>query len=357
MENKEKFVKGIFLLLMFVAVLFAGALLKVMESVFKPLVLSIMLSFVFYPFIKNLSTKYKMPWWLATTLVYLFSLVNVFLLANVLSVSFKSALLSIPKYEEKFLNLYQIFLQWLQKDTSLYSMFGFDQKASLFANLNSQFNILEIAKDAALGFTGSVVGFMKVFFLVLLMSVFLLAEFKQMKEKVGRAFDTEGEVKVYAMIQKIVADVTHYISIKFLISLATGVLVFLVCLVFRMDFPLVWGFAAFCLNFIPTFGSIISCVITALFAIIQFYPSFWSAFFVVVLIVAINIILGNIVEPKIEGDNLGVSPFVILVSLSFWGWLWGTIGLIIAVPFVVIIRIICENVSYLKPIGVFLGSK
>ena len=68
-------------------------------------------------------------------------------------------------------------------------------------------------------------------------------------------------------------------------------------------------------------------------------------------------ILGNIVEPRIEGKNLGISPFVILVSLTFWGWMWGFIGMIIAVPLMMIVKIICENVSFLHPIAIILGNK
>lgn len=71
----------------------------------------------------------------------------------------------------------------------------------------------------------------------------------------------------------------------------------------------------------------------------------------------INLTLGNILEPKIEGDNLDLSPFVILVSLTFWGWMWGFIGMILAVPMMVILKILCENISYLNGFAILLGNK
>ena len=111
------------------------------------------------------------------------------------------------------------------------------------------------------------------------------------------------------------------------------------------------------MNFIPTFGSIFSVLITTLFTLIQFYPSSLRIIFIFVSITAVNMILGNIVEPRIEGKNLGISPFVILVSLTFWGWMWGFIGMIIAVPLMMIVKIICENVSFLHPIAIILGNK
>ena len=198
---------------------------------------------------------------------------------------------------------------------------------------------------------------MKTLFLVVLLSIFLLAEFKKTKHKVRLAFTDEHNLRVIKIVHNIIKDTTHYISIKFVISLFTGIFIFIACALTRMDFPLVWAFLAFCFNFIPTFGSTASCVITILFSIIQFYPSPVAPIIIGIWVIAVNMILGNVIEPKIEGDNLGISPFVILVSLSLAGWLWGILGMILAVPLMVIIKIVCENISYLKPIAVFLGNK
>ena len=157
-------------------------------------------------------------------------------------------------------------------------------------------------------------------------------------------------------MNRIAKDTTHYVSIKFFISLSTGVLVFLSCLIAGIDFPLVWGFSAFVLNFVPTFGSIISWAVTTIFAFLQCYPSPFPVIFIAVSVLLINLLFGNVIEPRIEGENLGISPFVILVSLSLWGWLWGFLGLILAVPLMVIVKIFCENISVLRPIGILLGS-
>ena len=94
-----------------------------------------------------------------------------------------------------------------------------------------------------------------------------------------------------------------------------------------------------------------------IFSVLQFYPAPARTVFVLVFTTLVNFILGNIVEPKVEGKNLGLSPFVILVSLTFWGWMWGLVGMIIAVPLMVIIKITCENVSFLHPVAVFLGNR
>lgn len=355
---ENKFLKGIFFILLFFSFIVLCAMLKIMDSFFKPVILSVLLSFVFYPSIKRLNIVLKLPWWLSTTIVFIVLLVCVYLVLNLITASFKSVVLAIPRYQERFqeiINAVKVSIE-SHPDSKLYLLLDFDKDETLFENLNNSFNILSYLQNFAVKFTGSVVSFTKTFVLVALLAAFFLGELKKMRQKIGLAFNTENTTRVYKMIQNIITDVTHYLSIKFVISFLTGFFAFILCVAVRLDFPLIWGFIAFALNFIPTFGSIISCIVTIAFAAIQFYPSILPVFLVALFMVMINFVLGNIIEPKIEGKNLGISPFVILVSLSFFGWLWGILGMFLAVPFMVIVKIICENISYLKPIAVFIGD-
>lgn len=357
--SENKFTKGIFFILLFFAIAFLCAIFKVMDSFFKPVVLSVLLSFIFYPSIKRLNIVLKFPWWLSTIIVFAIALILVFLVVNLVTASFKSIVAAIPRYQERFqniLNALRISIE-ANSDSKIFAILKFDEDESLFEYLNNNFNILSFLQSFALGFTTSAVSFTKTFFLVVLLSAFFLSELKKIRQKISAAFSTENESRVYKMIQNIISDVTHYLSIKFIVSLLTGILVFLLCFFTGIDFPLVWAFIAFVLNFIPTFGSIISCALTILFALIQFYPSLFVVFVIAFFMIAINFAIGNVLEPKIEGKNLGLSPFVILVSLSFFGWIWGILGMFLSVPFMVIVKIVCENISFLKPIAVFLGSK
>lgn len=357
--TENKFTKGIFFLLLFFAIALLCAVLKVMDSFFKPVIVAVLLSFVFYPSIKRLNVVLKLPWWLSTIVIFAIALILVFLVVNLVTASFKSIVTAIPRYQERFQNILNAIRVSIEAnpDSKLYALLKFDDEESLFEYLNSNFNILSYLQNFALEFTTSAVSFTKTFFLVVLLAVFFLSELKRMRQKINAAFSSENKSRVYKMIQNIISDVTHYLSIKFVVSLFTGILVFILCFFTGMDFPLVWAFIAFILNFIPTFGSIISCALTILFALIQFYPSLFIVFVIAFFMIAINFVLGNVIEPKIEGKNLGISPFVILVSLSFFGWLWGILGMFLSVPFMVIVKIVCENISYLKPIAVFIGSK
>jgi predicted PurR-regulated permease PerM len=94
----------------------------------------------------------------------------------------------------------------------------------------------------------------------------------------------------------------------------------------------------------------------SLFALLQFWPEPGPIITVILIMLGTNIIIGNVLEPKIMGDNLGLSPIVVLMSLTIWGWLWGFAGMILAVPMTVIIKILCDNIPILEPLSVLLGS-
>ncbi len=343
------YARSIFLLLLFVSFILFAAVLKLSSSVVIPITLAILLAFVFYPLIKNLHEKAHFPWIVGILVIAIIAIAAFYLIGNLLVVSIKSIINGLPKYEERFTAIYNIFTETFNIQVSS------DQ--SIIETLWQSLEVRNFIQKSLVSVSNVLISSAKVILLVTLFVVFLLIEMRNMKEKVRSAFKTEnaGE-KIVMIASKTISQVTHYISIKFMISLLTGVLVGLSCFAIKMDFPIVWGFLAFILNFIPNFGSIASWCITTLFALIQFYPSWGYTIFIAVAVLAIDMILGNIVEPRWEGTDLGISPFVILVSLSVWMWMWGFIGAILSVPMMVIIKIICENIEFLKPVAILLGN-
>ena len=359
LNPENRLLRGIFYLLIFMSVVLAGTMLKVLESFLKPVILAVLLAAVFYPFIKRLNTKYKVPWLLGIIIVYAV-FVTIFIgIGNILSSSIMSIINSYPRYEERFQTIYKNIQESFSANSDsglLGFFFDFNNDQTFLENISTQLNVLPLLKNFAVNFTTFLISFMKSSFLVLLLSVFLLLEMKFTKIKIYSAFSNHSSSKIHDIMNRIARDTTHYISIKFLISLLTGIFVCVFCMIAGIDFPLVWAFLAFVLNFVPTFGSIISWAITTTFAFLQCYPSPFPVIFIAVSVLVMNVFLGNVVEPRIEGENLGISPFVILVSLSLWGYLWGFLGLILAVPLMVIIKIFCENIETLRPIGILLGS-
>jgi AI-2 transport protein TqsA len=128
-----------------------------------------------------------------------------------------------------------------------------------------------------------------------------------------------------------------------------------------MDFPEIWGVLTFFLNFIPSFGSIFAVLIITGLSVLQFFPASPGMVDLTPLWIflgtgGIQFVIGNLVEPRLQGNRLDISPFLVLVSLLFWGWVWGVAGMIIAVPLLAVIRIIAKNVAQLKPISILMGS-
>lgn len=337
----------IFYLLLFFAIVLSGFLCKILSSVFLPVIYAIMLSFVLLPVIRKINLKLGIPWVISSILVILLFTVLFIFLSSIIASSLSVIFAEYPKYESKFMSIYQILAVKFNLEI--------DESKSFIENVWNYLKVRELVQKGAVFLSSGIVASGKNIFLVIIMSAFLLVEMRLTKRKMHYAFSKDKE-KVTRVSHQIVNETVRYISIKFVISLATGILSFLVTLLAGLDFPIVWGFLAFIMNFIPIFGSIFSVGLTTIFAVLQSYPHWTTPIFILIFLTAVNMILGNILEPRIEGKNLGISPFIILVSLSFWGFLWGFLGMILAVPLTVIIKIICENVDYLKSIGIILGN-
>ncbi len=344
----SSFTHGIFLLLLFLCIIVCGTLAKLMASVIIPVVIAVMLSFILEPIIRNLNKTCKIPWLLAEIIVLALLVSAISALANMF-VSGVTAIVELyPRYEERFTKIYAALA--IQFDIP------FDKELSLFSNLWNSLGIRTALQNMAISLSSSLLTFSKNAIMVLFFVFFLLAETRSVKKKLQNPVITRGNTNIEIAIKDIMKQTTHYISIKATVSLLTGFLVFLGCIIVGLRFAVIWGLLAFILNFIPTFGSIISGIVTVLFAIVQFYPSWEETLFVTAVMLGVNLAIGYVVEPKWEGKGLGLSPFFLIVSLSLWGWLWGFAGLVLAVPMTVIMKIVCENIPPLKPFAIMMGS-
>jgi predicted PurR-regulated permease PerM len=158
------------------------------------------------------------------------------------------------------------------------------------------------------------------------------------------------------MTASISKQIGQYLVVKVAISGTTGVLVWIILSLLKVEFALTWGALAFFLNFIPSIGSIIASIPPVLLAVVQYYPSVWTPVLTAVALLLVQMTMGNIIEPKIMGDNLNLSPVVILLALIFFGWMWGIVGALLSVPIAAAIKIVCENIDALKPISILMGS-
>lgn len=148
----------------------------------------------------------------------------------------------------------------------------------------------------------------------------------------------QREIKLRKTFKDITEQVQKYIATKFLISLMLGIIVGLTTWGFGIEFFIIWATLSVLLNFIPNIGSVIAVLFISIMALLQF-ESFSYAFLVASTLILIQNIIGNIIEPKIFGDRLGLNPLVILLSLMLWGYLWGIVGMFLSVPLTAMFKI------------------
>lgn len=247
-------------------------------------------------------------------------------------------------YELRFLEI------WQTGEETLAAV-EFPVVGNVFADLTALFSI-EAAFDFAAGTVQRVLGLVTDTFLVLLILVFLLAEAAVFPRKLRMALGEGGGDSM--RLTKIVREVQTYLGIKTLISLATGLTIGLFAWAIDLDFPVLLGLIGFVLNYIPTIGSVIASVPAVLLALIQF--GLGSALGVGAVYLGINTVFGNIIEPNLMGRRLGLSTLVVVLSLIFWGWVWGPLGMFLSIPLTMILKILLENTPDLRWMAVLLGK-
>lgn len=189
-------------------------------------------------------------------------------------------------------------------------------------------------------------------FLVALLVLFMLFEAGPWRMKM--AYVLHSPTQDLPRFANAAREVQTYLVVKSGLSVVTGALCGTWVAVCGVDFPLLWGLLAFLLNYIPTLGMFIATIPPVAVALIQFGPG--SALLVLAGYGVVNFTLGNVVEPRIMGRALGLSPLVVFLSMVFWGWLWGPIGALLAVPLTMVIKILMANTEDLRWAAVLLGS-
>ena len=189
--------------------------------------------------------------------------------------------------------------------------------------------------------------------LILLTVIFILLEASSFPVKVRAAF---GNPKgAFQQFSKLTTAVNDYLGIKTIVSIGTGVIVTFWVMLLGIDFPLIWGLLAFLLNYVPNLGSIIAAIPAVLLGYIQFGVG--RALIVALGYVFVNLVFGNVVEPRLMGRKLGLSTLVVFLSLVFWGWVWGPVGMLLSVPMTMIVKIALESNESTRWIGILMDSE
>ncbi|MFT5171402.1 MAG: AI-2 transport protein TqsA [Candidatus Marinamargulisbacteria bacterium] len=314
--------------------------IKLGQGIIVPFLLAIFISILAVPVLFWLKRK-RLPHWLALLIIIGIICGMGAFIAFIISTFATDFSENIPFYEEKLTEKMAAVEVLLQKK-------GVDLNLLKFEEMINPSSVIQFASD---GFNQ--IGHMLTkSLLILLIVVFILIESTTIKEKFSHLSTTRRSTK--KQVRLFVDTVNRYMLIKTTASLVTGTLITGLLYALGIHYPILWGFLAFLLNFVPNVGSIIAALPVLLLAVIQY--DFSKAGMVAIAFLAVNFFIGNILEPRFMGRGLGLSTVIILISLIFWGWVFGPIGMLLAIPLTMVVKIGLANDPKTKWVAYCLGS-
>lgn len=331
------------LALVALGVVFAGLVLG--RTLLVPLAISILLWNLLEAMIERFTSIHvgslQLPRWIAAILGIGVVLLGLYLILSILLGQVDALGVALPRYVARLESLISGFTQWL----------GAEQSAKLraaIAEIDLTQRILAVVASAQ--------SFIITILLVIAYVGFLFVEGDHMTQKIGAMFpDPRRAQEVRSVVTAVSGSVRRYISVKTAVSALTGVSCYAVLRLLGIDFAATWALLIFFLNFIPNIGSIIGVSLPALVALVQFNTP--GPFVLLVLsLTAINLVIGSVLEPMLMGRSLNMSPFAIILSLAFWGTVWGIVGMFLSIPIMVLVMITCAHVPSWRWVAILLSK-
>jgi AI-2 transport protein TqsA len=313
--------------------------LKLASSIIVPFILAIFFTTIFSPLLSFLQSKIPAALALLFTLLLL---ITIFLVVSVvIGSSLQQLITSIPEIKkelqthepalEEFLEKWKIGISKEQLITSLKAGFDISQLGTF---LSGAFNT---AKDSVL---------------ILIMTGFMLTEVSWFSKKLKQIDNGAGEGS--ERVNQIAINIRRYMVIKTVVSIFTGIAIWLGLTLLGVEYAILWGFIAVLLNYIPTIGSAIAGIPPIFIALVQ--DGFGTALLIGGLYLLVNQLFGNVIEPRAQGKGLGLSPMIVFSSLIFWGWVLGPVGVLLSPPLTMAVRITLEEFEETKWIAVMIGG-
>ena len=330
----------------FIIIISIIAMLVIGKSLLIPFILGLLIWFLIVEF-RTLLTRTpilgkRFPKWLWTVLasIVLFSLFAITI--NVLVDNIAVLSKQIPVYEANLQNV----------NGTINESFGID----IFEKIKAYVGDFKIAKLLS-PILNSLTDLFANGFMIVLYILFLFLEETVFRQKLKHLFSTKKHFsEAVEILEKINKSTSDYITLKTIISLITGLASYFALLFIGVDTPMFWAFIIFIMNYIPTIGSLIGTLFPAFIALLQFGDILHFTL-VLGIVGAIQLIVGNFIEPKIMGNSLNLSPLVVILALSFWGAIWGITGMVLSVPITVIMVILFTQFKTTKPIAIILSEK
>ena len=233
----------------------------------------------------------------------------------------------------------------------VYTRLGFDRPPPSISELRLG---QELLGNFALVFAGVTSAAKGVGLVVLYVLFFLVEQGSFPKKLRALGLDMRRSTRFTFVLNEINSAMRTYLGVKTLTSIATGVLCFFIFTFLGLDYALFWSFLIFLFNFVPTIGSITATALPALLALVQF-DSLTPFLVVVIGVTIVQLLVGNIIEPRLMGSTLNISPLVVVLSLILWSMLWGIVGMLLSVPITVAIIIITAQFPQTRPVAILLS--
>ncbi len=322
-------------------VLIAG--LRAAEPVVVPFLLSVFLAMLGFPILTGLR-RLGVPQSLAIAAVILGLVVALVGVGIIVGGSVNAFTQTLPQYQAR------LTLLMVSAEEQLAAWGVNISVSTAVGDLINPGQILQLAG----GLLSRLAGIVSSFFLVFLTTVFMLTEATGFPSKLRAALGDAGSRLL--QFSSVMTQVHHYLVIKTAISLFTGLVLGTWVWILGVDFPVLWGLLAFLLNYVPNIGSIMAAVPPILVGLIQPGGGFGVAITVAAGYVAVNLVVGNVAEPRMMGARLGLSTLVVFMSLVFWGWVWGGVGMLLSVPLTMVVKILMQNSDEFRWIAIFLDK-
>lgn len=337
-----KISKIAFSLLVFIGVI---VILYVGKNLILPLAIAIMIFYIIKEqkkWLSKISIKGRvMPNWLQSVVAFSFIFLCLLIFGNILYNNIALVTKVIPTYQENINKLISKFIEFDNLDLTM--------ATKEWLNGDKISSLIQIAVE-------SVSGVLSNSLLILLYLIFLMLESSKFSQKIKLIYSNDGNYEnIRFIIDNINDSMSRYITLKTITSMSTGLLSYFVLLMLGIDFAFFWAFLIFVLNYIPTIGSLIATLFPAVIALLQF-GTLLNPAIVLVSIGTIQFFVGNVFEPRLMGNTLNVSPLVVLLSLAFWGTIWGVTGMILSVPITIMIIISFSQFESTKWIAILLSE-
>lgn len=280
----------------------------------------------------------------AVLMTLLIAGVFVVLLGSLLAGSFATFMEALPQLEEQLHQHYLALLNWL----SGLGIYIRPKRMSEWLDPTSATQMVPM-------FLGSLGNLLSQSVLIILLVIFMLFETLDFRYKVSQALSNPAPS--LRRFNEFSYTLKRYLAIKTLISMVTGLLVLLVCLLLGVKFALLWGTLAFCLNYIPNIGSFLAAIPAVLLTLVMPDSGLWKASLLAGAYLVINFVIGNLIEPRVMGRTLGLSTLVAFLSLVVWGWILGPVGMLLSVPLTMTLKIALNSHPETRWLGRMLGGR